>query len=168
MKKIDYIKIKKDKYAITEDGKVWSYSINNFMKTSIDKDGYETVSLLNSTGGYSHFGIHRLLMIAFKPCENMEELTVNHIDGNKKNNNLNNLEWLTSQENTHHAWITHINNNIGQFHHNAKITEDIAKDLIELGKINTPYKIIHIKYPQVSKNMYYAIKHNRTWKYLPR
>ena len=36
--------------------------------------------------------MHRLMMIIFHPVENMEKLVINHIDGNKSNNNLENLE----------------------------------------------------------------------------
>jgi len=92
MKDIIYPKIKEGLYAIEEDGRVYSYSSNKYMKTSIDKDGYITISLRNTLGGYSHFGIHRLLMITYFPIDNMEEMTVNHIDGNKFNNSFDNLE----------------------------------------------------------------------------
>lgn len=42
-------------------------------------------------------------MIAFKPCDNMYELEVNHIDYDRTNNRLDNLEWLTHTENVHHS-----------------------------------------------------------------
>lgn len=48
-------------------------------------------------------------MMAFCPIENMDKLEVNHIDGNKKNNNLSNLEWCTSSENQRHAYGTGLN-----------------------------------------------------------
>ena len=47
--------------------------------------------------------VHRLVMMAFNPVEGMAELTVNHKDGNKGNNNLENLEWCTIAENNLHA-----------------------------------------------------------------
>lgn len=43
--------------------------------------------------------MHRLVLLAFRPVKNSRELEVNHIDGNKINNCLENLEWCTSSEN---------------------------------------------------------------------
>jgi hypothetical protein len=45
--------------------------------------------------------IHRLVMLTFKGKSNLQ---VNHIDGNKQNNRLDNLEYCTAKENTQHAW----------------------------------------------------------------
>ena len=50
--------------------------------------------------------VHRLVMKAFKPCDEMDDLQVNHIDGNKLNNRLNNLEWSTALENIRHSFQT--------------------------------------------------------------
>ena len=46
--------------------------------------------------------LHRLLLEHFKPKDNSNNLTVNHIDGNTLNNTLNNLEWTTRNENQNH------------------------------------------------------------------
>lgn len=168
MKDIIYPKIKEGLYAIEEDGSVYSYSSKKYMKTSIDKDGYITISLRNTLGGYSHFGIHRLLMITYFPIDNMEEMTVNHIDGNKFNNSFDNLEWVTASENTRLAHETKYNNTVGEKHGKAKLTEEQAKRIIELIKEGRGTREIKKEIPFVTRNMVSQIKHNRTWKHLPR
>lgn len=54
--------------------------------------------------GKSYYGlIHRIVLSTFAPVEGWETLTVNHIDGNCLNNNLENLEWMTQSENTKYS-----------------------------------------------------------------
>lgn len=71
------------------------------LKQSLRSNGYFHVCLYNCNG-YKQLSIHRLVCISFikntdnKPC-------VNHIDGNKQNNNVCNLEWVTRSENQRHA-----------------------------------------------------------------
>ena len=135
---IKYSKIKPNSYAIDEFGTVYSkYYNNRIMKTRIDKDGYLVITLKNDRNTYSRFGIHRLLLIAFRPVDNMENLQVNHIDGNKLNNSLNNLEWCTCEENLKHARNTGLNKvfgQIGENHIGHHITEDEAKNILLLYK----------------------------------
>lgn len=171
MKDINYSKIKPNLYAIEEDGRVYSKYFKRYMKTSIDKDGYPTISLKNDRNGYSHFGIHRLLMIAFYPIDNMENMQVNHKDGNKKNNNLDNLEWVTCEENLKHARDNNLNTAFGQKgakHPNHKISEKEAKEIIRLYKEGVPPQKILEKVPNATKNIVKSIVYNRTWKHLKR
>lgn len=72
------------------------------LKTSVNKCGYERVQLTKDSRPYN-FTIHRLVATAFIPNkENLPE--INHIDGNKRNNNVDNLEWCTKSHNIQHAF----------------------------------------------------------------
>lgn len=82
-------------YFISNCGKVFNKSKR--LKTYFTKTGYECVKLSGK-----HFTIHRLVAEHFidNPFNKPE---VNHIDGNKSNNTVSNLEWVTSSENKQHA-----------------------------------------------------------------
>lgn len=70
------------------------------LKGSMDKYGYITYRI-NVNGIKKHLKAHRMMLDAWKGvCENK---VVNHIDGNKQNNRLSNLEWCTVAENNAHA-----------------------------------------------------------------
>jgi len=67
-------------------------------------DKYQTASVLLDNGKWQTFGVHRLVAIAHIPYYGkLEDLTVNHIDGNIKNNIKSNLEWVSVADNNIHA-----------------------------------------------------------------
>lgn len=68
-----------------------------------NKDGYKTSSVRLNDGRWVTFGVHRLMMLAFFPVENSDELSVNHRNLIKTHNDLSNLEWLTTEQNNLHA-----------------------------------------------------------------
>ena len=70
----------------------------HMMKSYKDKDGYSRISLTEN-GKRTNVGIHRLVLHAFDPRSDERDLEVHHIDGNPENNNLNNLRWVTHEEN---------------------------------------------------------------------
>ena len=89
------------RYEIDDDGTVWSAIRGRPMKSSPDKDGYERITLYNGKS-YSHHSVHRLVAECF--VDNPDrKACVNHKDGNKANNRVENLEWCTHKENTIHA-----------------------------------------------------------------
>ncbi|MBL7664476.1 MAG: HNH endonuclease [Bacteriovoracaceae bacterium] len=89
-------------YIISSDGIIKNLQTGKQLAIAPDNAGYLRVYLIRDNGRRSGQLIHRLLALAFipnpdnKPC-------VNHIDGNKSNNDLKNLEWCTHKENTHHV-----------------------------------------------------------------
>ena len=88
-------------YYVTKDGKVWSEKSNKFLSLFPDKDGYLLCSLSHAGKSRPH-KVHRLVALSFLPNpENKPQ--VNHIDGNKANNHIDNLEWASAKENINHA-----------------------------------------------------------------
>lgn len=67
------------------------------------KNGYQFVRL-SKEGKHTEISVHRLVLQTFKPNQNPELYTqINHIDENKENNKLDNLEWCTAEENNNHG-----------------------------------------------------------------
>lgn len=94
-------------YQISNLGRVRSYKNGKekLIKGWIQNTGYLTVSLNNKK-----YSVHRLVAETFIHKLKGKNY-VNHIDGNKLNNNVNNLEWCTLQENIQHAFATGLMNN---------------------------------------------------------
>ena len=87
-------------YYISSEGAVFSQHANPLSKC-VDKDGYEYI-LVRHKGKHKKYLVHRLVAKAFLP--NPDSLPqVNHIDGNKRNNSVSNLEWVTNSENQMHS-----------------------------------------------------------------
>jgi hypothetical protein len=94
-------------YEINEQGKVRSLqkrNANNIMPQRIGRGGYYTVRL-SKIGKDTTVYIHRLLGFAYIP--NVDDKPfINHINGDKLDNRIENLEWCTHSENMKHAYKT--------------------------------------------------------------
>lgn len=88
-------------YACTTDGKIWSHRSKKFLKPTKNPRGYLHVTFTKDNKRYD-YRVHRLVAMTFIDNPNNKE-QVNHIDGDKLNNYLNNLEWVTAEENIEHA-----------------------------------------------------------------
>lgn len=72
------------------------------LKTNLSKNGYEKIKLFKDGKRY-YFNVHRLVALTFL-ANDFNKSEVNHKDGNKINNNISNLEWVTASENQLHAF----------------------------------------------------------------
>lgn len=92
------------RYAVTEDGRVWSYKKNDFLKWMMGTHGYPYVELSCGSKKCKRCikSVHRLVAEAFVPNP-QQRPEVNHIDSNRANPNIKNLEWVNRTENMAHA-----------------------------------------------------------------
>lgn len=96
-----------ENYVLFENGKILNTNTGRYLKIRISKVGYPIAQLWKNNKGHIRY-MHRLLMEAFvNNPENKNQ--VNHIDGDKTNNDLTNLEWCTGSENLKHAYRTGLN-----------------------------------------------------------
>lgn len=93
-----------ENYEISSFGRVRNKETRNEIKPILGSSGYLTVRIRRRHGDYEKpaINIHRAVAEAFIPGGS-KELQVNHKDGNKLNNNVDNLEWCTRKENSQHA-----------------------------------------------------------------
>ena len=156
----------KYKYYALEDGNIYSSISKRNLSKHLDKNGYEKVRLVSKDGRHS-YSVHRLILENFDPVEGMEDLQVNHIDGNKRNNALRNLEWVNCQENIKHACLNNLRHSQkGENNNAAKLTDEQVKCIIDL-LLTKKYtqKVIGEKFG-VSEDVVNAIKNKRNWKHL--
>lgn len=154
-----------DKYYITDEGKVYSDKYNERRELSPRKNqrGYLYVNLCKN-GKYKSVMVHKLVAKHF--LENYTEtLQVNHIDGNKLNNDVSNLEMVTQSENIRHA-IKHklLTPKSHESHWYAKLTEKQVEEIRAkyIPKIVTQ-KMLAKEYGVSRENIKFIIS-NKTWK----
>jgi hypothetical protein len=150
-------------YFVNDEGKVFN-SKGKEITTCMNNCGYLTVRLWKNNHSRV-FTIHRLVALALIPNPDNKEM-VNHIDGNKKNNRVSNLEWVTRSENTLHSHRIGLQvSKKGSDHHSSIFSDEIVHQvckMIEEGfkarqiveKLNVPlYLIKNIKYQNSWKHI---------------
>jgi hypothetical protein len=131
-------------YAVTEKGKVWAYPrkwtiSNNGFGTKVGRwksaslsNGYPAIRLHKD--GKSHLvRVHRILAETFIPNPNRLPV-INHINGDKTDFRLSNLEWCSSSENASHA----IRNGLRKRSYVSKLCEQDIKDIRQRFMIGEP------------------------------
>tara|TARA_R110000744_G_scaffold148351_2_gene261407 strand:- start:19599 stop:20117 length:519 start_codon:yes stop_codon:yes gene_type:complete len=158
-------------YKINKQGYVYSLYSNKFLKNVKQKNGYLTVTLFREGKG-KMFLVHRLVGITFIEKVNGRN-QINHIDRDKENNKVCNLEWVTPKENVRHyfknggeAWNKGIKcKNISESKKGSKNpmakkvlnikNNDVYETLTEASiKLNTPLNTLYSRIKRNSKNNY--------------
>lgn len=153
-------------YLIYSDGRVYSKYVNRFMSTPIDNSRYRRVNFkipsLNKRA--VKYLVHRLVAQAFIPNP-LNLGYVNHIDGDKLNNDVSNLEWVTASENQKHAYRIGLKSSVGVKNSRSILNEEqvlAIHDRMLLGEST----------PNISKdlglslNMLEKIRAHITWKHI--
>lgn len=87
------------KYEIFEDGRIWSYKSNKWLKPTLHSSGYLAVHLSDNDGEMKKYLHHRVVYEACSQAPIPEGFDVNHIDEDKTNNHMSNLDLMTRKEN---------------------------------------------------------------------
>ena len=161
-------------YAVTPDGRVWSYPKKHWRRgrgiwlKQYDKRGYLNVALCRwhprkQKAIKRYYRVHRLVAMAYIRTNNFKR-QVNHKDGNKQNNHYNNLEWNTPIDNTHHAIRTGLRKSTGQDNGNAKLTLEQVTEIRRMyqAKEHKVYEIAALY--GVHRSHISLIGNNKAWK----
>lgn len=120
-------KVKGYDYSVSNKGNVRNEATGYVSAGRKAGNGYRKVTFYKNNAIVGRAYVHRLVANAFLP-KGKTDTEVNHIDGNRENNCIENLEWVTSSGNTEHAVVT------GALHPWGKTRKPIISTDIETGK----------------------------------
>ena len=153
-------------YEVSTNGQVRNRTTKKILKGRLSKNGYLQVSIkIDATQKFCNRYIHRLVALHFIQNPNNKR-EVNHIDGNKENNTLSNLEWVTSSENqTHRHLIGNkktSNRHIGMFNKKGEMVKDFNSILEAVAYFN---KTSRVNIDNALQGKQYTA-YGYVWKYL--
>ena len=156
-------------YSISRDGTVKSLPKKGahggaVKKQFQNKDGYHIVHLCKNSKCKS-FLAHRVVYENFSGAI-PQNLEINHIDGNKSNNHIGNLEVATRSENMRHAFMNGLATAKGTGNTSSKLTDENVILIRILKRTGRKYLHLAEKYG-VSKSAIFSVASYRNWNHLP-
>lgn len=151
-------------YRIYKNGRIYSEFINRYITPTEDSSHYLQNTLVDDNGNRKTIKTHRLVAIAFLPNpENLPD--VNHKDFNRRNNNIENLEWCTEKYNTQYTSKYNLDINKESYMKLSPLTEEhvlLIPTLLNYGfsvkLISRLYRVGHITIRNIVSG--------KTWRWL--
>lgn len=148
-------KVWENSYIVFPSGNIFN-AHGKLLTGHLDRNGYRCGIIKGKNVQF-----HRIVAATFIPNP-LNKPCINHIDGNKSNNNINNLEWCTHSENTIHAYKTGLEHKVfGESHHAHKLTKEAVTYI--RNNLNTPVKELANKF-NVSTYTIHDVLNNKTWR----
>lgn len=150
-------------YTVDENGNIYSKRSRKTLKPKTDKYGYKVVAL-SRNGAVKYKTVHRIVATAFIPNPACKP-TVNHINENKSDNRVCNLEWVTHKENDNFG-SRNTRMSLSKSKHPVIRTVDGTEEMF-LGVKDASRKtgISHSQITRYCRNIGNSI-HNKEWRYI--
>ena len=149
-----------DRYQVSKSGKIRSLRVIN---TSHKYDRYLKVCISNSDCTRKTVRIHRVVAETFLADSMSEGLVVNHKDGNRRNNSVENLEWITQKDNIAHAIMMGLNNIRGESNSRAKLNNKLVLEIRKMSSDGATVSAIASKL-NYNYNTILDVVRFKTWK----
>jgi hypothetical protein len=146
--------LEKDRYYIDHKGEIYDLKRNTIIKQHLNT-GYKRVSLRTRDNHQKSYYVHVLVAISFLG-DKSSDMTVNHKDGDKVNNSIYNLEWVSHRENMKHAI------NIGLIKNKKSYDKETVKKVCELLEKNKTAEEISV-ITGMNKSSIYSIRDGTNW-----
>ncbi len=153
------------KYEILADGRIINRNTNREQKGTMTNSGYKRMTFFGD-----RISLHRVIATKYLPIEDDKEY-VNHLNGDKLDNRVENLEWCTASENAKHAFnlglriATDGSPKYGEDNAMSILTDKMVIEILTYKDLS--YQEIADKY-NVSKSTIKHIFRGRTWKHIKR